>query len=165
VLVYSVYEPPEAPPDPVQRGERLAFVKEGLSWAALLVPPFWLIYHRMWLELLVFVLLMVGLEWGLASNTSAQAVAGWLTTALSLLLALEGNDLRAAALTRRGFQFAGVGIGRTRVDAELAFYRSWLPQQEERQQRDSVVERRGGQPPLAAGGDGEEVIGLFPNET
>ena len=54
---------------------------------------------------------------------------GWLSLALVVLFAFEANDLRRAALERRGYK-VGTAIGAGRDFAELAFFRSWLPQQE-----------------------------------
>ena len=52
---------------------------------------------------------------------------GWLSLALVVLFAFEANDLRRAALERRGYKQMGTAIGAGRDDAELAFFRTWLP--------------------------------------
>ncbi len=62
MTVYSVYEPPTQAPDLAERADRLAFVKEGFSWPALLVPLLWLLYYRMWIEFILLVLVYVGLQ-------------------------------------------------------------------------------------------------------
>ena len=129
VTLYSVYEPRAEAPDLIQRADRLAFVKEGFSWPALLVPVFWLIYQRMWIELALFVAVLAALPWVFGVDARAEALLGWASFALILLFAFEANDLRAAALERRGYRLAGVASGRGRDAAELAFFRSWLPQQ------------------------------------
>ena len=46
----------------MQRADRLAFVKDGFSWPALFVPLLWLIYHRMWIELIVLGLVYLALR-------------------------------------------------------------------------------------------------------
>ena len=48
---------------------------------------------------------------------------------LFALFAFEANDLRGAALERRGYRLIGVAEGRDRTDAELSFFETWLPQQ------------------------------------
>ena len=87
--------------------------------------------------------------------------------ALIVLFAFEANDLRRAALERRGFKQMGTAIGRDRDAAELAFFRSWLPQQKMGRRTiaaDRVVDRPGsaGIPAPKASGEAEGVIGLFP---
>ena len=163
MTVYSVYEPPEPAADLDVRAERLAFVKEGFSWPALLVPGLWLIYHRMWVELIVFCLLFALLSWVL-SGSDTETLLTWISTGIVVLFAFEANDLRAAALERRGYTPVGLAVGANRDEAELAFFRAWQPGQ-----------RRVPAPPLAtprarlaspSGGasrnEGDDVIGFFP---
>jgi len=63
VTVYSVYEPPFEADGLDDPADGLAFVKDGFSWPALLLPGFWLIYQRMWIELIAFVALLGLLGW------------------------------------------------------------------------------------------------------
>jgi hypothetical protein len=166
VTVYSVYEPPTAVPDLEARAEGLAFVRQGLSWGALLIPVIWLLYRRMWLELVLFLLLFGLLSFGAGPSDEGQAWLGWLSLALIVLLAFAANDVRSAALERRGYRLAGIAIGSGRDAAELAFFRAWLPRQQKRAERGLVPAAKS--PAAAAarassGGEtGEEVIGLFP---
>jgi Protein of unknown function (DUF2628) len=170
VIVYSVYEPQAEAPDLATRADRLAFVREGFSWPALLIPAFWLIYQRMWIELAVFVLLLAGLQWLFGVSAQGQSLFGWVSLALIVLFAFEANDLRTAALERRGYHLAGVAAGRSREAAELRFFCAWLPQQSRRArdaQRGPGGAERGREPTPYAGpppeAEGDEVIGLFPS--
>ena len=168
VIVYSVYEPHQEAPDLATRADRLAFVKEGFSWPALLIPAFWLLYQRMWIELGAFVLLLAGLQWLFGASAQAQALFGWVSLALIVLFAFEANDLRAAALERRGYHFAGIAAGHNRGAAEQRFFRAWLPRQSRRAreagtggaERSRELAPYAGPPPDA---EGDEVIGLFPS--
>jgi hypothetical protein len=168
VTLYSVYEPPAEAPDVVARAEALVFVKEGFSWTALFVPGLWLLYQRMWLELIVFVLIFALLAWVFGDSGAGQALLSWISLALVVLFAFEANDLKGAALERSGYRPVGVAVGRGVDDAELQFLRSWLPSQQ-----GPAQERQGGQgrprgakaqasPAAARVAEGEEVIGLFP---
>jgi Protein of unknown function (DUF2628) len=170
VTLYSVYEPPAEAPDVVARAEALVFVKEGFSWPALFVPGLWLLYQRMWLELIVFVLVFALLGWVFGGGAAGQTLLGWTSIAIVVLFAFEANNLKGAALERSGYRPVGVAVGRGVDDAELQFLRSWLPRQQ-----GAAGERQGGQdrrgqtkapaaqaPAAARGAEGEEVIGLFP---
>ncbi len=164
---YAVYEPGKPPADLAERVERLAFVKEGFSWPAFFVPFFWLIYHRMWIELALLLAVLIALPLVLGIDQRGEALVGWASFAVSLLFAFEANDLRTAALERRGYTLAGVVTGDSRDDAEAAFFRTWLPQQERAARAPEPVSRRAGtveaaQAGSSRGSDGEEVIGLFP---
>jgi hypothetical protein len=172
VAVYSVYEPPKPPADLALRAERLAFVKEGFSWPALLVPALWLIYQRMWIELLIFLAIFMVLPFAFGIDQQTEPLVGWISFALILLFAFEANDLRSAALERRGYKLAGVAMGNSRTEAELDFFRHWLPQTSSGQTSSAGVEPAPAPPPTAEprreirteprSGASEEVIGLFP---
>jgi hypothetical protein len=170
VTLYSVYEPPAEAPDLAARAEALVFVRQGFSWPALFVPGLWLLYQRMWLELIVFVLIFALLAWAFGGSDPGQALLGWTAIAVVVLFAVEANDLKGAALERSGYRQAGVAVGRGLDDAELQFLRSWLPRQHRAggegaggQERPRRAKAPAQQAPAAMrGAEGEEVIGLFP---
>ena len=163
MTVYSVYEPPVPETDVIARADRLAFIREGFSWVALLVPLVWLLYHRMWIESVVLLLVYVGLQFAFGGDAQGQALVMWASLAISILFAFEASDLRTVSLERRGHRLAGVASGRDRVDAERAFFARWLPEQERLAPVTHAPPRRdsGTRTPRQRG-EGEEVIGLFP---
>ena len=161
MTLYSVYEPPGEAQDLEDRADSLVFVKEGFSWPALLVPGFWLFYRCMWLELVLFLVL----GWVFGPSDAGQTAFGWLSLAIVVLFAFEANDLRRAALERRGYKQMGTAIGAGRDEAELAFFRSWLPREEKGRPRESAPPERPGNAGIPAprtSGEAEGVIGLFP---
>jgi hypothetical protein len=166
VTVYAVYEPPTEVPDIFERADRLAFVKEGFSWPAFFVPLLWLLYYRMWIEFVLLLAIYLALQFVFGTDQQGQALSTWASLAVGILFAFEANDLRAAALARRGYRLAGVASGRGRTEAERAFFTSWLPQQQGRaaktSERRSELHREGEGQTVAPHGEGEEVIGLFP---
>ena len=165
MTVYSVYEPAGADADTQTRADRIAFVKEGFNWPALFVPLLWLIFQRMWLELVVFVVVIGFVSWIFGTTEAGQEMAGWVTIALSVLFAFEANDLRAWALERRGYRLAAVTSGRDRREAERAFFTAWLPEQRRAMQRlgspAATKAPKGAITPTRPAG-GDEVIGSFP---
>lgn len=167
MTTYAVYEPEKPPVDLAERAERLAFVKEGFSWPAFFVPFFWLIYHRMWIELVLLLAVLIALPLAFGLDQRSEALVGWVSFAISLLFAFEANDLRTAALERRGYKLAGVTSGDSRDEAEIAFFRSWLPRAEKSVLVPEPAARRAvpteaRQTAGGRSGEGEEVIGLFP---
>ena len=164
MTLYSVYEPPGEARDPEGRAEALVFIKEGFSWPALFVPGLWLLYQRMWLELVLFVALFAVLGWAFGPSDQAQALLGLLSVALIVLFAFEANDLRGAALERAGYTQVGTAVGSGRDAAELAFLQSWQPRQEKGRERQAPPERPHSAviPAPKTSGEAEGVIGLFP---
>ena len=109
--------------------------------------------------------LLLALSWVFGPSDAGKTVSGWLSLALVVLFAFEANDLRRAALERRGYRQMGTAVGAGRDDAELAFFRSWLPREERGRPRDSAPPERPGSAGIPApktSGEAEGVIGLFP---
>ena len=166
MTVYNVYEPPEGDAaDTLARADKVTFVKDGFNWVALIVPLFWLLFQRMWIELIVLLVLIAGLQWVFGASEPGQQAAGLVTLALTVLFAFEANDLRGWALQRRGYRFVGTASGRGRAEAERSFFTGWLKEQE----RPRTPKQAGGKSaghvpaPLAPRtGDTDEVIGSFP---
>lgn len=164
MTVYSVYEPADDA-DLEARTAKVAFVKEGIAWFALIVPVLWLIFHRMWLELIAFLAIFLSLPLIFGSDPAGREIAGWASLGLTVLFAFEANDLRGWALRRRGYKFAGTAFGRDQVEAETRFFSRWLPEQVKpagavpavtpAQAKASVI-----MPTRPLGAD--EVIGSFP---
>jgi hypothetical protein len=163
VTVYAIYEPEKTAPDIAERADGLVFVKEGFSWPALFVPALWLIYHRMWIELMLFSLLLLLVGWVFGSGSSGSLLLNLISFGIVAMLAFEANDLLGAALERRGYRYAGVALGPDRQSAELSFFRKWLP---EHGRNERAPKTSSPPPPTAApsrtAGEGDEVIGLFP---
>ncbi|MGH6736488.1 MAG: DUF2628 domain-containing protein [Methyloceanibacter sp.] len=164
MTVYSVYEPASGDEDVVARADKVAFVKDGFSWPAFFVPALWLFYHRMWIELIVFLIVFSVLPWVFGFDQQGEQLFGWVSLGLITLFAFEANDLRGAALSRRGYRLAGVAAGRDRIEAERSFFTAWLAQQQTpRSPEPPRKAARGGDAPSPKrGGEGDEVIGLFP---
>jgi hypothetical protein len=87
--------------------EELSFVRDGFSWLAFLFPPLWLVWHRLWVEAVVAVaVLMAAAALGRVEGLS---LAGSLLTLLvSVFVGLEGNAMRVAARERRGWEVEAV---------------------------------------------------------
>jgi len=164
VTVYSVYEP-DGDADLEARAGKVAFVKEGIAWLALIVPILWLIYHRMWLELIAFLAILLSLPLIFGSGPAGQELAGWASLGLMVVFAFEANDLRSWALRRRGFTFVGTTFGRDRIEAETRFFSRWLPDQKNLAKRAPfmtpvIAQGQATVPTRPLGAD--EVIGSFP---
>ena len=117
MAIYSVYLPPENMSEPA--ADRFRLVSDSKSPMALIFPPFWLAWNRLWLELLAYavVVLVIGL---LAAWKPSTAVL-YLSALPGLYLLLEGSALISGKLERAGWRFAGVVDADTREAAEIRF--------------------------------------------
>ncbi|MGF7158606.1 hypothetical protein FHS85_000216 [Rhodoligotrophos appendicifer] len=100
----------------------LEVVKEGFSWPAFFIPLLWLIYKRMWLVLVLFLvvnaaLAVIGVLWPMPG-----AAETFVALAVNLFMGLQGNDLRRWTLARRGKAEVGVVMGDDLLAAEHRFF-------------------------------------------
>jgi hypothetical protein len=84
-----------------------AFIRDGFSLLAFLLPPLWLLWHRLWIAAALALGVLV-LAAGLPHLTGFAIAAPLLWLLVSLFVGLEGNALRIAALSRRGWLSWGV---------------------------------------------------------
>lgn len=158
MTIYTVMSPPPSG-DETGDAERVAFVKEGFCWPALVIPALWLLWHRMWLVLAGYLATVVTLSIiGGLLNGPAGAVPA---VVLAFLFALEANGLRRWTLERNGWQFSGIVSGANREECETRFFHQWVAE---------AAVRAASQPNIAlrstrgetSHGD-EAVLGLFPS--
>jgi hypothetical protein len=159
--VYTVHEPPlrasEALPDP----GRFIFVREGFYFWAFLLAPLWMLRHRMWLVLLGYVVIMLGIENGMRHAGVSAAGISLTTLLLSLLIGIEGATLRRFTLMRRGWKNVGLVVGDDVESAERRFFDTWVETASSKPATRTVppplpstAPRPPAQPP--------DIIGLFP---
>ena len=162
---YTVHAPPPRKGDTASASERFRFVRDGFHFWAFLLAPLWLLVHRLWLALLIYVvgygLISVGLVWVRASS-NVQLLVGVL---IALLMGFEASSIRRWTLERRGWKTLGFVVGEDAEMAERRFYAEWAkraceaptapPPASPSEPQYSMPVRRG--PPT-----GNDVIGLFP---
>jgi hypothetical protein len=119
MTLYTIHAPP-APDGIAVDPSALVFVKDGFSWPALLIPPVWLVWHRLWLTLLIWVVAVIVLSIlaGFAGSDASTAVM----ILFGFWFALEANGFRRWTLERRGYALIAVVEGRTVVEAERRFF-------------------------------------------
>lgn len=124
MAVYSVLEPP--PRSGGRDGaERFIFIRDGFSWAAFLFGALWMLWRRLWLVLLGYLVLMAGLEVVfrlLGASVGARVLVGFI---VALLIGLEAASLRRWTLIRRGGRDHGIVVGDDREAAERRFFSAW----------------------------------------
>ena len=155
MAVYTVHEPPRRNDDTLAHTEWFAFVRDGFLWPAFLVAPLWMIRHRLWLALIVYLLVV----FAVSAATRMLGAGDWVL-AIGLLVALlvgfEASTLRRYGLARRGWKILGVVVGDDLESAERRFFDAWTT---------GHVPHRATTPPAAgpvAPVPSGPIIGLFP---
>jgi len=161
---YTVHQPPAkngAAPDP----QRFVFVRDGFHfWAFLLTLP-WLIYRRLWLALLGYVLLTAAMAvvfHYLRTPSGSQAAIGLL---IGVLFGLEAASLRRWTYRRRRWENIGVVVGDDQEDAERRFFAEWVNRPAEIAPVPAASTRSApiSPPPMPRStAPNNDIIGLFP---
>jgi hypothetical protein len=101
-------------------GGEARFIRDGFAVLGLLFPFFWLLWHRLWIEAVLVLAVLL-------SISAAGELSGWTLTAMllsflvSLYVGLEGPALRQSALRRRGWRDSAV-IDATDEDEAMTRY-------------------------------------------
>lgn len=158
--VYTVHEPSPKGEESEPNPERFVFVRDGFSFWAFLVPPLWMLRYRLWLVLVLYIILLVAVQVGLALAGASGFVRSAVMVLLSLLVGFEATSLRRWTLTRRGWRNAGVVVADDREAAERRFFDAWV-----KDHGHSAPPPRAPASPMPirrTAPAGSDVVGLFP---
>lgn len=155
--VYTVHVPPPKKGQFDADPEGFVFVRDGFHFWAFVLTPLWMLRHRLWLALAIYLVATAIIDVALY----VAGVRGMALYAIGFILALlvgfEASTLRRWKLMRRGWKNLGVVVGEDLEDAERRFFDAWT--------RSQVVHRS--VPPPAASAFRmpqavTDIVGLFP---
>jgi len=168
--VYTVHAP-VTNGDGVAATDRFAFVRDGFHvWAALLAPV-WLAWHRLWLALIGWIILLLAIDVGMASLGAGRTAIFVVNVLVALLMGFEAASLRRWTLSRRNWRQLDIVVADDEEQAERRFFERWTAKQRALANDQSAVDR--GAPPPTRDIPGQpfskpppapynEIIGLFP---
>ena len=160
--VFTVHEPPlraaETLPDP----RRFAFVRDGFYFWAFALTPIWILWHRMWLVLLLYIIVAAGAD---SIVHYAGAGAGGIFSVgllLSFLAGVEASTLRRFTLARRGWKNVGVVAGDGAEAAERRFFDAWAASASDKRAEWASPSSAPPPPSTPRVAHTSGIIGLFP---
>jgi hypothetical protein len=124
--VYTVHEPPPKGDATEPNPERFVFVRDGFTFWAFLLGPLWMLRHRLWLVLVLYIVVAVALQVGLSLAGASGFVRAAVGVLLALLLGFEAATLRRWTLTRRRWRNVGVVVADDIETAERRFFDAWV---------------------------------------
>ena len=102
MTVYSIFEKPQAK---AARDRAPVAVGERFSWLAMLLPPVFALWNGLWLVLVFWIALVIGL--GFAGRIIGGEAATCLYLLVAVFLGFEAPAFRRDWLAFRGYQWRG----------------------------------------------------------
>jgi hypothetical protein len=156
--VYTVHEPPQRDDDALGHSARFRFVRDGFHFWAFVLAPLWMLRHRLWLELIAYLLIVGGAAFVLRRFGIDESAGFWVALFLALLVGMEASSLLRWKLSRRGFEQVGIVVGDNLEDAERRFFDSWTGEPRQPATPAPAAPSPFGPPPAAS----SDIVGLFP---
>jgi len=153
--VYTVHAPVVTNAG-IAAADRFAFVRDGFHFWAALTGGLWLAWHRLWLALLGWILMLVAVDVGLSALGAGGSAIFWANVLVALLMGFEAASLRRWTLSRRNWRQLDIVVADDEEAAERRFFRSLDRQAARAQQRSS-----GGRSRRAAADAGYPRPGIF----
>jgi Protein of unknown function (DUF2628) len=162
--IYTVHQPPLEAGAAAAEPYRFVFVRDGFSWWAFLLTPLWMLRHRLWLALAIYLVVAAALDAGLRAIGASLPTLVIASLLISLLVGLEAGTLRRFKLARRHWRNIGVVTGDDLEDAERRFFDAWIRQAPARRQTGpaGTAASGSGAPAASPSAAPSGVIGLFP---
>jgi hypothetical protein len=168
--VYTVHAPVTTNAG-IRATDRFAFVRDGFHFWAAVFGPLWLIWHRLWLALLGWIVVTLAVDVGLA-KFGAGGTAIFLTNVLiALLMGFEAPSLERWTLSRRNWRQLDIVVADDEESAERRFFDRWTAKARGLGNDQSAIDRGGPPPTRDIAGQSfsrppplpqSEIIGLFP---
>jgi Protein of unknown function (DUF2628) len=168
--VYTVHAPVTDNAD-FRATDRFTFVRDGFHvWAAIL-GVVWLAWHRLWLALFGWIVLMIAIDVGLVRLGVGGPSIFLVDGLLALLLGFEAASLERWTLSRRSWRQIDIVVADDQEAAERRFFDRWTAKQRGSSNDQPAIDR--GAPPPTRDIPGQsfsrppplprdEIIGLFP---
>src|SRR6516225_11265563 len=169
--VYTVHAPQSYGAD-LRATDKFAFVRDGFHLWAMIFGPFWLIWNRLWIATLGWIVVIAVLDVGLARLGAGRSAIWFADILVAILLGLEAASLQRWTLSRGKWRQLDIVVADDEDAAERRFFERWTNGSRGSSYDPLTVDRGGppptrnipGQPfskpppPLPQGG----IIGLFP---
>jgi hypothetical protein len=168
--VYTVHAPVNNAAD-LSATDKFAFARDGFHFWAMVFGVFWLAWHRLWLALIGWTVLIVAVHIGLPALGVGRGAVFAVNLLLALFLGFEAASLKRWTLSRRKWRQLDIVVADDEESAERRFFDRWTARERGPVNDQRSVDRGGppptryvpGQPfskppPLPHGG----IIGLFP---
>ena len=143
--VFTVHAPVDSGAD-LAATDKFTFVRDGFHFWAMVASVLWLIWHRLWLALIGWIVVMVAIDVGLAALGAGGSAILCVNLLLALLMGFEAASLRRWTLSRRNWRQLDIVVAGDEEAAERRFFERWTAKQRALV-NDQLAVDRGGPPP------------------
>jgi hypothetical protein len=137
-------------------------VRDGFHFWAFVIAPLWLLLHRLWLALLIYVAGYGLLGFGLAFARLTSTVQFTIAVLIALLMGFEASSIWRWTLIRRGWSTLGFVVAENGEAAERRFFGEWQKRAAEAPTTSVIPEPKYATPVRRGPPSPSDVIGLFP---
>lgn len=140
--------------------EKSVFVRDGFHFWAFILGPLWLLWHRLWLAAILYLLAIAGLEFAMSRLGISNDLRLTVMIIIALLVGFEATSVWRWSRSRGRWREVGVVVSPDRESAERRFFAAWTG---ENPDAGSARVPPPSPPPVKASAGGpHDVIGLFP---
>ena len=168
--VYTVHAPVASGAD-LAATDKFTFVRDGFHFWAAVATVIWLVWHRLWLALIGWIVLMVAIQFGMSALGASRGTIPAVYALVAILMGFEAASLQRWTLSQRKWRQFDIVVGDDEESAERRFFDRWTARQRGLSNDQWATDRGAppptrnvpGQPfskppPMPQGG----IIGLFP---
>jgi hypothetical protein len=169
--VFTVHAPVDGGAD-LAATDKFTFVRDGFHFWAMAASVLWLLWHRLWLALIGWIVVTVAIGLGLSALGAGSGTILFADFVIAILMGFEGASLQRWTLSRRKWRQLDIVVADDEEAAERRFFDRWTARQRGGLGNDQWTVDRGGPPPtrnipgqpfskpppMPQGG----IIGLFP---
>ncbi|MGA9092390.1 MAG: DUF2628 domain-containing protein [Bradyrhizobium sp.] len=168
--IYTVHAPVTNSAD-FRATDGFTFVRDGFHVWAALFGVVWLAWHRLWLALIGWIVLIIVVDVGMLRLGVGGTAIFLVDALLALLLGFEAASLERWTLSRRNWRQLDIVVAEDREAAERRFFDRWTAKQRASSNDQPAVDRGAPPPTRDVAGQGfsrppplprDEIIGLFP---
>ena len=155
----------------IRTTDRFTFVRDGFHFWAAVFGPLWLVWHRLWLALIGWLVVIAVVDLAMAALGAGRITMFLANLLIAVLTGLEAASLQRWTLSRRNWRQLDIVVADDEEQAERRFFDRWTAKQRGLSNDQLAVDR--GAPPPTRDVPGQpfsrppplprsEIIGLFP---
>ena len=122
--VYTVHAPVANGAD-LPATDRFVFVRDGFHFWAAVASVIWLLWHRLWLALIGWIVLMIAIQFGMSALGASRGTIFVVDVLIAILMGFEAASLRRWTLSRRKWRQLDIVVADDEELAERRFFDRW----------------------------------------